>query len=306
MWGVVTRIITRNKRPVQGFNVNNMLPLRHVLGILACTTLLVCAFLGTAGADESPDALLRTTAAGVPLQVIRVNLADPRVYVTPQVAAGFPGTDEAFEAMVRRLHPTIAVDGAYFSRSSLAPIGDIVIHGRVVHEGMMGTALALTADNRAEIRRVRRGHAEDWSGYESVLACGPALVLDGSVDVRATEEGFHDPHVMGSCARVGVGITEDRKLLIVRTLSPVSFQRWGQAMEALGCSDAMNLDAGASTAMYYRGKTLVSASRRLTNVLAVYVDGRPRSAIAGPRRRGHREGLLRRLLQRGREVLDHP
>jgi exopolysaccharide biosynthesis protein len=41
-------------------------------------------------------------------------------------------------------------------------------------------------------------------------------------------------------------------------------------MQALGCEQALNLDGGASMAMYYRGRTVLSPGRKLTNVLLVY------------------------------------
>jgi exopolysaccharide biosynthesis protein len=221
--------------------------------------------------QEPPDTLFAASAAGVPCRVIQVNLADPRVHVSVQTASGCPSGAEPFSTLVARSHPTIAVNGAYFSKGTLKPIGDIVSGGRLVTKGMMGTALAITADNQAVIRRVRWGHAEDWSGYETVLGCGPALMLDGRLDVRPESEGFHDPHVMGSTKRMGVGLTRDRRLLIVQTLAPVTFGKWAEVMRALGCADAMNLDAGASLAMYYRGRTLASPGRNLTNLLVVHV-----------------------------------
>ena len=53
------------------------------------------------------------------------------------------------------------------------------------------------------MRRVVWGHAADWSGFQTVLACGPALVLNGQMDVQPELEGFHDPHVMGATAAHG-------------------------------------------------------------------------------------------------------
>jgi exopolysaccharide biosynthesis protein len=214
-------------------------------------------------------------AAAVPVRVIEVDLADLRVRVTPQVSNG---PAETFASMVSRSRPAVAVNGAYFSKTTLAPIGDIVIEGRKVRSGMMGTALAITRDNRAIIRRVTWGHAEDWTEYATVLACGPALVLNGRVDVQPEREGFRDPHVMGSTRRMGIGLTRDRRLLIVTTLAPVTFRKWAEVMLALGCWDAMNLDAGASLAMHYRGKTLITPGRQLTNLLLVYVDREPLAA----------------------------
>lgn len=234
--------------------------------------LLTLAAARPAWEQEPTDTFQTRTAAGVAVQVIRVNLADPRVHVRAQVAAGFPGTDEAFSAMIARSRPTIAVNGAYFSSTTLKPIGDIVIEGQLVSKGLMGTALAITPANEAVIRRVERHRSQDWSAYQMVLACGPALVLNGQPDVRPEEEGFRDPAVMGSTERMGVGLTPDRHLLIVHTLAPVTFVKWAAVMRALGCSEAMNLDAGASLALYYRGRTVVPAGRRLTNLLTIHVD----------------------------------
>jgi exopolysaccharide biosynthesis protein len=231
--------------------------------------------MGAAGASktviDSADTMATMTVAGVAVRVIRVNLNDPRVKLDVQVAEGCPRAAEPFSTMVARSQPTIAINGSYFSKETLSPIGDIVCGGRKVHSGMMGTALAITEDNQAVIRRVKWGHAEDWSGYETVLGCGPALVLDGQEDVRPSKEGFRDPHVMGTTRRMGVGVTADNRLVIVTTLAPVSFQKWAAVMRSLGCRSAMNLDAGASLAMYYRGKTLIKPGRNLTNLLLVHV-----------------------------------
>lgn len=234
--------------------------------------LLMLAAARPAWEQELTDMFQTCSAAGVAVQVIRVNLADPRVHVRVQVAAGFPGTDEEFPAMIARSRPTIAVNGAYFSSTTLKPIGDIVIEGRLVSKGLMGTALAITPNNEAVIRRVVRHRGQNWSAYQTVLACGPALVLNGRPDARPEEEGFRDPHVMGSTERMGVGLTPDRHLLIVHTLAPLTFAKWATVMRALGCSEAMNLDAGASLAMYYRGRTVIPAGRRLTNLLTIHVD----------------------------------
>jgi len=219
------------------------------------------------------DSLTTTVAAGVPCTVIRVKTGDERVRVTTVVANGFPSGDETFRAMVQRTQPTIAITGTYFSTKSLKPIGDVVVDGELLYKGMMGTALTINEANEMDIRRVRWGRTEDWTGFKTVLGCGPALVLDGEVDVQPGKEGFRDPHIMGSTRRIGVGFTEDNKeMLLVTTLAPVSFDRWAQVMRALGCHEAMNLDAGASMALYYRGSMLMQPSRKLTNLLCVYVD----------------------------------
>jgi uncharacterized protein YigE (DUF2233 family) len=238
--------------------------------------------LTLAPVSDQPETMFNTVSSGIPVRVVRVNLADPRVHISAQVCSGCPGNWEDFEILVARSKPTLAVNGAYFSKGSLKPIGDIVSGGKLVSSGMMGTALAITKDNQAKIKRVKWGHAEDWTEYETVLGCGPALMLGGKLDVQPENEGFHDPHVMGSAIRLGVGLTPDKHLLIVTTLAPVTFMKWAEVMRGLGCTDAMNLDAGASLAMYYHGKALIHPGRKLTNLLLVHVDSVDRSAGLHP------------------------
>jgi uncharacterized protein YigE (DUF2233 family) len=232
-------------------------------------------------AAQQPDKLLSLKAEGVDCRVISVDLKSPMVRVTVLTAMGFPGTAEPFGTLLARHKPTIAVNGAYFSKATLRPIGDIVANGELLHKGLKGTALAITRENEAIIRRVQPNRTQDWSAYDTVLACGPALVLNDEIDVLVTDEGFSDPHILGAQTRMGVGLTADGRMLIVNTLRPVTFAQWARVMKALGCRDAMNLDAGASLAMSYRGRTLIRPGRNLTNLLAVYVDSRPRDG-AGP------------------------
>ena len=46
-----------------------------------------------------------------------------------------------------------------------------------------------------------------------------------------------------------------------------------ELMLQLGCQDAVNLDGGASTGMYYNGQTLATPGRQLTTTLQVFVNG---------------------------------
>jgi exopolysaccharide biosynthesis protein len=222
------------------------------------------------GDDDGGVGTMRTrVAAGITVRTIEVNPQDPRIRVTVATASGFPRGDEPFGSILARYHPILAVDGAYFSKRTLAPIGDIVVDGRVVYQGMMGTALALTSNGEAVIRRVVPDHAMDWTGYDAVVACGPALVLNGRIDVDPIGERFHDPHVMGATRRMGIAVLPGGHLLFVTTAEAVTFARWAAVMEALGARDALNLDAGASLALAYRGRIIESPGRKLTNLIVV-------------------------------------
>lgn len=225
----------------------------------------------SARANGKVEEMYTVAAGGVPLRVVRVNLGDPHVRISVQIARDGPRSSETIESMIGRSRPDIAINGAYFTPPDGPPIGDIVAMGRLVHSGLFGSAFAVTKENRAIIRRVTNGHAEDWSAYETVLCCGPAVVLDGKVDIRLDLETFQDPHVIGETKRMAVGLTADNHLLLVATGAAVSFRKLGEIMRSLKCVQAMNLDAGASRALYYHGKYFCHPSRNLTNLLLVHI-----------------------------------
>lgn len=209
---------------------------------------------------------------GFGVHIVQVNLGSPNVKVTPIVSLRFPGGAEPMMQMCRRERPDAAVTGTFFSKTTLLPIGDIVIDGRLVHFGGMGSAIAITGDNRVVIERLPYGRRQDWSAFESVLACGPLLVEAGEIALAPAHEGFRDAHVLGRASRTAVGLTANNKLLMVVTREQVSLYELAKIMRALGCIDALNLDGGSSTGMYYRGFAIVRPQRSLVNMLAVFTN----------------------------------
>lgn len=214
--------------------------------------------------------LHRATAAGVPLQVTTVDLNNPNVKVTGMVVPR--GRQENFNAMIRRTRPAAAFTGTYFCLQTRIPIGDIVVDGRQVHVGGMGTALCLTADNECEFIKPPRYRQVDWSAFEFVCSAGPRLVCAGRASVNPRAEGFRDPGLFRKAARLAVGITAENKLIFAATRKPITLSRMAKAMKALGCLDAINLDAGSSLGLYYKGKMPISPKRKLTNIILVYED----------------------------------
>jgi hypothetical protein len=215
----------------------------------------------------------RTTAAGVPVIVLTVDLGDPRVKVTGVVAQHGCGSQEAFASMVHRTHPTAAVTGTFFGVSSRIPVGDIVINGMLAHHGGVGTGLCITPDNQCEFVQPPHRYAPmDWSRYDFVCCCGPRLVTNGSAAVHPGAEGFHDRHLLNGAARLAVGMTENNKLLFVATRAPIQLGHMAKVMRKLGCMDAINLDAGSSLGVYHGGKMLATPHRQLTNLILIYDD----------------------------------
>jgi len=258
---------------------------RHPRLILLLGSLELFLALGVAWAGagwQSPVGYAPRRAAGVELHVITVDLNDPRVVVSPSVAIGGVGKAESFSHAVKRLRPKAAVNGTFFSKRTLRPIGDIVIGGKLAYFGGMGTALAFAADG-VDFIRLPKSRRVDWTGYQAALAAGPLLVWDGFAKPAPGGEGFGDPHVFARAApRTAVGVTKENRLLLVTTVRGSSLGKLAQAMRDLGAVYAVNLDGGSSTAMWYDGRMIRSARRELTNFLCVYV--KPTPARAKPAR----------------------
>lgn len=211
-----------------------------------------------------------TKSAGVPLKVIAINLNDPHIKITGQLAKAGVGHAESFGKMVQRVQPTIAITGTFFSVSSLVPIGDIVIDGQLAHFGGMGTAMCITDSNDVQFIQPPRYIHQDWSKFDFVLCSGPRLITEGSTYVNPAAEGFRDKHMLNANGRIAVGITKDNKMLIVATRKPIYLSKLAKAMRGLGMVNAINLDGGSSVGMHVRGKTVIRPGRALTNLLLVY------------------------------------
>jgi hypothetical protein len=214
----------------------------------------------------------QTYVANVPIRLITVDLNDPGVKVNALLAQNGIGSAEPFGSMIRRSQPDVAVTGTFFSLNNLHPVGDIVINGDLAYFGGMGTALCITPDNKADMITVTWGHHHDWSGYSFVMACGPRLLNGGQVVLDPAAERFRDKHMLNKNSRIGVGITPGNKLVFVMTNKPIFLGRLAKIMRAIGCVQAMNLDAGSSTGLYCDGNMMARPGRWLTNAIVVYAN----------------------------------
>jgi len=231
-----------------------------------------------------------TQVRGARVAGVIVDLRDAGVKVSVQLARGFPGADEPFVELAQRAHCSAAITGTFFGIKNRLPVGDLVVDGRTRWIGARGTALVLTWKNEVTFRRLQPGRTEDWGDVETVLAAGPTLVRAGQVAVAPRHEGFSDPGLFGLATRCAVGLRANQRLLLVTVKSPVSLWELAKIMGELGCLEAMNLDGGTSSALWFRGRPLVEPGRRLVNLLTVHEEvplalrARPASLVAAEQR----------------------
>jgi exopolysaccharide biosynthesis protein len=125
------------------------------------------------------------------------------------------------------------------------------------------------------------------------LGAGPTLVQGGKVKVLAKQQRFKADVAQGRAPRTAIGITRDKKYMLVTidgrqpgysvgaTLSELA-----HTLRELGNVEALNLDGGGSTTMWLRGKVLGSPSegreRPVSTALLVVPRREPPVAAAAP------------------------
>lgn len=112
-----------------------------------------------------------------------------------------------------------------------------------------------------------KGQALPWEEVITAVGAGPRLVKDGKIALNPSAEGFKDQKILSSAAaRSGIAIMADGSVMIA-TVSGATMKQWAEVMHKMGAKQAMNLDGGASSALYGGGKVLTSAGRLLSNTL---------------------------------------
>ncbi len=203
------------------------------------------------------------------LYVIVVDLNDPRLRIDIGLPAKGISHSESFLNMVKRLSPLAAVTGTYFDTRSLLPVGTIVVDGKTVHANDIGNTVCFLDCNRVKFIDTAKGESCDMAGAISGMRTGPRLLNSGSYCVNPAREGFRYPGLFGRRTRMALGVTRNNKLLLVSVVTPVTFPRLAEIMQSLGALDAVTLDGGTSSAMYFRGKMVRRPGRALTNIIEV-------------------------------------
>jgi len=203
------------------------------------------------------------------VHVIRVNLNDPTVKVTPVLAWNAVGRRQSFLGFMAAHQPLAQMTGNFFSLQSGYPVGDIVIGGSKVAEGRIGSALAIKPGNQASIIDIPHRWRYAWPGYESVLRGGIRLLESGKTTLSPRSQGFRDPALFRTATRTAVGLDAQNRLLMVAVNKGIYLRDMAAIMKALGCTAAMSLDGGTSTGLAYRDDVILMPGRTLANVLVV-------------------------------------
>jgi len=226
--------------------------------------------IATVAGPESTIMTKRMASGKAVLDTVWINIHSPSVMVTIQVPPGFPLTGQSFAKLVNESKPDAAITGTYFNMTSHVPVGALLMFGQLIHFGDIGTAMSIGKDRQVNFRRMLTGMVPDWSGSDTVIAAGPTLLKDGLIDIQPEIEKFSDRRITGRAKRCAVGWRKDGILILAASRNSITLKELATAFREMGASDAMNLDGGASSGLYARGKYFARPGRGMTNLLIAF------------------------------------
>jgi len=215
-------------------------------------------------AMSAPISFLHGTVAGVPVHQVEIDLTSQNLYVTVCLSKGH---GESFDSMTKRLSPLAAITGGFYDTKTFKPIGDIVIDGKIIHDGCIGPAFIVSAlDNSVQIVSQEEYRTIPKNTLRLGIQTGPTLVKDGKIALDPGAEGFH---IARSAQRTAIGLTADGKLILIATDVPIYLYKLADVMLKAGCISAVTLDGGGSTGIYYDGKVKVHPARLMVSLLVI-------------------------------------
>lgn len=111
--------------------------------------------------------------------------------------------------------------------------------------------------------------AAKWKNVVHAIGAGPRLVTNGRVSVNPLRENItEDKQTILAANRGAVGVTQDNIVMFV-LCTRMTPQEFGEAMLDLGSYNAMQMDSGGSSGLYFQGKYIVQPGRNVSNALVV-------------------------------------
>ncbi|AYB43827.1 phosphodiester glycosidase family protein [Paenibacillus lautus] len=209
-------------------------------------------------------------------QVVTVSLLHPKVELDVVLAGNKAGKVEDLRSIAKRSNAVVAINGTFFdaytSGAYKAPYGYLVSKGNIFHKasGDNRTIFTYDSNNLATMMPGLDFNSVYETGLmEGALQAGPRLLTNGKVTLDVKKEGFKDPKILtGGGARSALGITKDHKLILLTT-GGATIPQLAEIMKQAGAYQAMNLDGGASSGLYYNGSYLTTPGRQISNAIVV-------------------------------------
>ena len=161
--------------------------------------------------------------------------------------------------VARRYKAVIGITGDNLSRTDTQLKGVIIRDGKIYHKGNHAMeTLAFMPDLSLKIFERSTVTADEMleMGITNTTSFGPVLIQDGLVNHKPYRE-----EIMLKNPRVGIGMIEPGHLVAVEVdgrqkgySTGITLEEFSHLFYSLGCTDAYNLDGGASSCMVFMGE----------------------------------------------------
>lgn len=158
-----------------------------------------------------------------------------------------------------------AVNAGFFNMQKGGSVSLLKVNGQLVNPSdakhvqdnsfILGAALILGPGKHLRIEKSQPDSVYFSKKYPNVLLTGPLLITGGQA-ITLPNTAFND----NRHPRTGVCITEQKKVLLITAdgrnsqALGLNLNEFTQILQALGCTDAVNLDGGGSTTMWISGQ----------------------------------------------------
>lgn len=143
--------------------------------------------------------------------------------------------------------------------STIPPDGYVIYASGVMSSEMEKIAINYTAYMELYVNPV-------WEQAKFAVGGGPRLLKDGEIICDKQSEKFKSDVTSGRAPRTAIGITADRKILLIcvdgrqKNAAGMTLKELAAYLKKLGAKDAMNLDGGGSTTFFLMGRVVNSPS----------------------------------------------
>ena len=210
------------------------------------------------------------------VQMVTISLLHPKIDVDVVLAGDKVGKVEELSSLAKRNNAVVAINGTFFDAYTTgeykAPYGYIISGNEVLKQSSGDRRTIFTYDKNHLVELIPGTDFLDrfkLGTIEGGLQAGPRLLTNGKVSLDVEKEGFKDPKILtGGGARSALGITRDHKLILMTT-GGATIPQLAEIMRQAGAYQAMNLDGGASSGLYYNGKYITTPGRKISNAIVI-------------------------------------
>ncbi len=232
---------------------------------LSVMIILLSSFAWAGGKSVYYDAI---KVAGVKVHTVNIRMTDTTLQVRPAFAWGIPGKRQLFKDFIHDYKPIAQITGPYFGMANGLPVGDMVIDGRYLFDGFIGSALVIDKNGKAKIIDIPYKWKYSWYGYKMVMQGGIRLVENGKYNLYPRDQGFRHNNLFQPASRTAIGI-DGNMLVMLAVTKPIYLSKLAAIMKAIGCTEAMTLDGGPSTGLAIGKSIIINPGRQLPTVLMV-------------------------------------